>query len=116
MELSLTILASSIWLLAIEYYRNSRDLSGVLQESLNNQEFKITGIKYPGFFTVGPFPKFSFKVGGIQSSVPFFGRGEYSIYKIVEVEYRGNKYKSWALVEYELFQIKTIEWKNLPEV
>ena len=70
----------------------------------------IIAVKWPGFFQIGPFPKMSMESGGIQTSISLLGQGEYNIYKKVVIECDKIRTVSWALVKYEMFEIKSIDW------
>lgn len=60
-------------------------------------------------FDVGPFPKFEFRQG-YQSSILGM-RGESVKYLVVKATFNENSYNIWIRVNYEIFQIKEIEFK-----
>lgn len=69
----------------------------------------VCRIRTTPVFDFGPFPKFEFQVGGIQSETPV-GDGEFTEYRIVDAkDSEGTPVTVWCKLEFELFRFKSIE-------
>jgi len=95
--------------------RHKNNFRQYLEPVLERNNLKFVSSKFPGWFKVGPFPKVEGNIGRPQNNIPFIGRGEYSQYRIVEVENpTGKCFKVWALLDFELFKLKKIRWRVFP--
>ena len=91
--------------------RHRRDLSEYLEPVLRRYDVKFISASYPGLFKVGPFPKFETEGGRPQITVGG-ARGEYNEYRIVSFsDSNGHVYQLWALVEFEMFQFRRVQWR-----
>lgn len=92
--------------------RSRRDYKEILSPILNTYGLTLISSKFPGWFKVGPFPKFMMETGRPQSKVPLLGRGEYSQYRIITVsDEDSRRYKLWALLEFEIFRLRHVRWR-----
>jgi hypothetical protein len=92
-------------------HRRGRTHEGTLGPILAERGLTLLSMKTPGFFSVGPFPKIELRSGRPQSRV-LGVQGEYNAYRIVELaDGEGNRYRLWALLEFELFKLARVRWR-----
>lgn|SRR5579862_4831326 len=91
--------------------RHRQDLSGYLEPVLRNCGVTYISAVYPGWFRVGPFPKFEAQSGRPQTTTGGT-RGEYNEYRIVTFrDSQGRVYHLWAVVEFEMFNFRRVRWR-----
>lgn len=92
--------------------RHERTYCEYLKPVLEEKGLQLVSSIFPGWFKVGPFPKFEAESGRPQSKVPLLGRGEYSQYRIVTVtDANDQKYRLWVLLDFEIFKLRHIRWR-----
>ncbi len=102
----LVALGLTVWFLIV-WRRNHRDYREYLEPILASHGVRFVSAEWPGFFNVGPFPKFEVEVGRPQSRVLGFS-GEYDVYKIVTFrDSEGRTHEIWANLEFEMFHLRS---------
>ena len=93
------------------------DLGLLLKEDLETREGMLTSIHKTRFFDIGPFPKFEFEAASKEK--PYLRilngviRHNRTIYKKVSwVDVENNEHISWAKMEFYLYKLSKIEWKD----
>jgi hypothetical protein len=98
--------------LLITHRRHNRDHREDLEPILKDHGLTFVSARWPGWFKVGPFPKFEIEVSRPQSRVGGI-RGEYNEYRIVTVQdSQENLHELWANLEFELFRLRRIKWRT----
>ena len=104
----------------ITWRRHQKEYREHLEPLLKSHGLQFLAAKWPGYFKVGPFPKFETEVGRPQSRA--FGiRGEFDEYRIVTFkDSEGRAHDVWAMLEFETFRFRRVRWRavsteNLPE-
>lgn len=91
--------------------RHRRDHREDLIPILAAHGLTFVSARWPGFFKVGPFPKFGIEVGRPQSRIGGI-YGEYDEYRVVTVKNsEGKVYQLWAKLEFELFKLHKVSWR-----
>lgn len=95
----------------ILWRRHQKDYRGHLEPILESHGLRFVASRWPGFFRVGPFPKFEVEVGRPQSRVAGMS-GEFTEYRIVTArDGEGRTYEVWAKLEFELFRLRSVQWR-----
>lgn len=95
--------------------RRRRDYREFIEPELKRLGYDFISSTAPGLFDVGPFPKFEFRVGRVQTRTPI-GSGEYTQYRIVRFR-RPNEpveRQSWVQLEFEAFSFRRCKWNPEP--
>ena len=96
------------------WHRHHRDCREHLEPILAARGLQFVSARWPGFFKLGPFPKFEVEVGHPQSKLGGI-RGEYDEYRIVTFQdSEGKAYQVWACVEFGLFRLRRVRWRADP--
>lgn len=99
----------------IIWRRHQKDFREYIEPVLESCGLKFVSAKWPGFFKVGPFPKFEVEIGRPQSRVGGI-RGEFNEYRIVTfLDSDGRSHEIWANIEFEMFRLRFIKWRAVNE-
>jgi hypothetical protein len=92
--------------------RRKKDYRDIIEPELRQYGYEFISSTTPSLFDVGPFPKLSLEVGGVQTKTPV-GRGEYTEYRIVQFKKLGDGIEkvSWIKLDFSAFQFDSAEWK-----
>jgi hypothetical protein len=95
----------------IVWRRHRKDYKEHLEPILESHGLRFVSARWPGFFKVGPFPKFETEVGRPQSRVGGVS-GEFSEYRIVTFrDSDGRSHAVWACIEFEMFRLRKVRWR-----
>ncbi len=95
----------------ITWRRHQQDYQEHLEPILNLHGLQFVAASWPGFFRVGPFPKFEVEAGRPQSRALGVS-GEFHEYRIVTLrDPDGQTHDVWALLEFEMFRLRRVRWR-----
>ena len=95
----------------ITWRRHQKDYREHLEPILNLHGLQFVNARWPGFFKVGPFPKFEVETGRPQSRALGIS-GEFDEYRIVTFRDSDSQtHDVWALLEFEMFRLRGVRWR-----